>query len=153
VIKAQILNFIMVVSISTTLLSSCGTNSDAFMQVADGPCTSKQKEAIADHISSQIKAIAKEDWPKAYQYAAESFQESIPLITFEEIIKGQYQMIINHKGYQFTNCTISAGKFMQRVKMVAVDGEYELIYRLAFEKMRLGVEAATVAPIEAGLAT
>jgi hypothetical protein len=139
--------------LSTLLLTSCGKDEAAFELLTDGQCSSDQAAGVSAHISAQIDAIANQDWQRAYQYAAPSFQEAVSQSRFIEIIKTQYQMIIENQGIEFTSCKIADSKIYQVLLLTATDSDYELIYRIAFENGRLGVEAATAAPVKPAVRT
>ena len=91
--------------ICALLLSAC-SNSSPLSQLSDGDCTKSQQLLIKDHVSGQIDAIADQNWQKAYTFAAKSFQESIPLERFTQIISEQYVLLITNKGYTFDSCEV-----------------------------------------------
>jgi uncharacterized protein YcfL len=62
--------------LALVLLSACSTSSP-FKSLTAGPCSGEQKQLVSAHISSQISAISKQDWPLAYSFAAKSFQDSV----------------------------------------------------------------------------
>jgi len=64
-------------------------------------CSQKQKSAVKKHITKQIGAMAESDWQAAYGYAAKSFQSSIPIELFAEIIETQYEFLMVNDGYAF----------------------------------------------------
>lgn len=134
-------------------LTSCAGNDLAFEEIKDGLCSQKQEQLIEKHISGQINALSDQNWKKAYGFAAPSFQEVVSIQRFEEIIQNEYEMIINNDGFKFTACNIAENKFNQVVLINSRGQEFKLAYRLTFESGRLGVEAATAAPIEPEIAT
>jgi len=137
----------------TISLSGCAGGNLAFEEIKDGLCSEKQEQLIEKHISGQINALSDQNWKKAYSFAAPSFQEVVSIQRFEEIIQNEYEMIINNDGFKFTACNIAENKFNQVVVLTSKGNEFKLLYRLTFESGRLGVEAATAAPIEPEIAT
>ena len=134
------------------LISGCATG-DQEQTASIGPCNSDQKVVVSDHISSQIDAIEKLDFKKAYTYAAQSFQDSVSLAQFESVVTRQYQMLITNNGYSFTDCVAEAGYYIQSVRVKTNSGEIDLTYRLTLIDKRLGVVAVTVKPSSLDLNT
>ena len=89
--------------LALVLLSACSTSSP-FKSLTAGACSCEQKQLVDDHISSQISAISKQDWPLAYSFAAKSFQDSIDLTSFEVIITDSYSFLIDNQGITFGGC-------------------------------------------------
>jgi len=129
--------------LALVLLSACSTSSP-FKSLTAGACSSEQKQLVDDHISSQISAISKEDWPLAYGFAAKSFQDSIDITSFEVIITDSYSYLIDNKGITFGGCEIIEDKFFQEVTVISNDSKSELSYRLSVVDQKLGVEAANL---------
>ena len=129
--------------LASLLLTSCSSPSP-FESLSAGDCSDTQQVAVEKHITGQINAISAEDWPKAYTYAAQSFQNSIKLEQFTAIIAAQYQMLINNQGFTFTNCKITSSGVSQGVEVVDSRGNYLLLYKLEIEQLQLGVVAASV---------
>ena len=123
------------------LLSACST-SVPFKTLTAGVCSGEQKQLVSAHISSQISAISKQDWPLAYSFAAKSFQDSIDLTSFEVIITDSYLFLIDNKGITFGECEIKDDKIFQEVTITSSDDKSELSYRLSAVDEKLGVEAA-----------
>ena len=139
--------------IATLLLISGCASGDQEETASIGPCNSDQKVVVSDHISSQIDAIEKLDFKKAYTYAAQSFQDSVSLAQFESVVTRQYQMLITNNGYSFTDCVAEAGYYIQTVNVATNSGEIDLTYRLTLIDKRLGVVAVTVKPSSLDLNT
>ena len=139
--------------IATLLLISGCASGDQEETASIGPCNSDQKVVVSDHISSQIDAIEKLDFKKAYTYAAQSFQDSVSLAQFESVVTRQYQMLITNNGYSFTDCVAEEGYYIQSVRVKTNSGEIELTYRLTLIDKRLGVVAVTVKPSSLDLNT
>ena len=125
------------------LLSACSTSSP-FKSLTAGPCSGEQKQLVGDHISSQISAISKQDWPLAYSFAAKSFQDSVDIFSFEVIITGSYPMLINNQGITFGKCEIKDTSISQEVTVNSGSEKSELLYRLTSVNQKLGVEAANI---------
>ena len=125
------------------LLSACSTSAP-FKSLTAGLCSGEQKQLVGDHISSQISAISKQDWPLAYSFAAKSFQDSVDIFSFEVIITGSYPMLINNQGITFGKCEIKDTSISQEVTVNSGSEKSELLYRLTSVNQKLGVEAASI---------
>jgi len=134
---------LLTTSLALVLLSACSTSAP-FKSLTAGPCSDKQKQLVTDHINSQVSAISKQDWPLAYSFASKSFQESIDIKSFEEIIIDSYSILINNEGLTFSGCEIKENKIFQEVTVVSSDDKSELSYRLSAVDEKLGVEAANL---------
>ena len=130
-------------SLALVLLSACSTSSP-FKSLTAGVCSGEQKQLVSAHISSQISAISKQDWPLAYSFAAKLFQDSIDLTSFEVIITDSYSFLIDNKGITFGECEIKDDKIFQEVTITSSDDKSELSYRLSLVEEKLGVEAASL---------
>lgn len=133
-------------------LSSCASP-PVFSDLADGNCSKSQQLLVEDHISGQIDAIAGQNWQKAYSFAAKSFQESIELARFTEIISEQYILLITNKGYTFDNCAIENGLLVQKITVVGLNDDFRMTYRLSVEDQKLGVVAAAVTEVSEDVST
>jgi hypothetical protein len=129
--------------LAMVLLSACSTSAP-FKSLMAGPCSDKQKQLVDDHISSQISAISKQDWPLAYSFAAKSFQDSIDIKSFEVIITDSYSYLIDNKGITFGECEIKDDRILQEVTVISNEDKSELSYRLSAVDEKLGVEAANL---------
>ena len=138
--------------IAALLLSSCG-NPSPLAQLLDGKCSQSQQLLVKDHISGQIDAIADQNWQKAYSFAAKSFQESIDLDRFTEIISQQYVLLITNKGYTFDSCEIENERLVQKITVVGLNDDFRMTYRLSVEDQKLGVVAAAVTDVSEDVAT
>ena len=138
--------------ICALLLSGCA-NTSPLSQLSEGDCTQSQQLLIKDHISGQIDAIADQNWQKAYSFAAKSFQESIPLERFTQIISEQYFLLISNKGYTFDSCEINGEQIVQKITVSGAKDDFRMTYRLTFEEEQLGVVAAAVTQISEDVAT
>ena len=138
--------------ICALLLCGC-SNSSPLASLSDGDCTTSQQLLIKDHVSGQIDAIADQNWQKAYSFAAKSFQESIALERFTQIISEQYVLLITNKGYTFDSCEVVGAQLVQKITVVGAKDDFRMTYRLTFEGQRLGVVAAAVTQVSEDLAT
>ena len=138
--------------ICALLLSGCA-NTPPLSQLSEGDCSKAQQLLIKDHVSGQIDAIADQNWQKAYSFAAKSFQESIGLERFTQIISEQYFLLISNKGYTFDSCEINGEQIVQKITVSGVKDDFRMTYRLTFEEERLGVVAAAVTQVSEDLAT
>ena len=134
------------------LLSACSTSAP-FKSLTAGLCSGEQKQLVGDHISSQISAISKQDWPLAYSFAAKSFQDSVDIFSFEVIITGSYPMLINNQGITFGKCEIKDTSISQEVTVNSGSEKSELLYRLTSVNQKLGVEAANIIEQSSALTT
>ncbi len=138
--------------LALVLLSACSTSSP-FKSLTAGACSGEQKQLVDDHISSQISAISKQDWPLAYSFAAKSFQDSIDLTSFEVIITDSYSFLIDNQGITFGGCEIKEDKIFQEVTVNSSNRKIDLSYRLSTVDENLGVEAANLAEQSTALTT
>ena len=138
--------------LALVLLSACSTSSP-FKSLTAGACSGEQKQLVDDHISSQISAISKQDWPLAYSFAAKSFQDSIDLTSFEVIITDSYSFLIDNQGITFGGCEIKEDKIFQEITINSSNGKIDLSYRLSTVDEKLGVEAANLAEQSTALTT
>jgi len=134
------------------LLSGCAS-SPALSNLMDGSCSPSQQLLAKDHISGQIDAIADQNWQKAYSFAAKSFQETIDLERFTQIISEQYVLLITNKGYTFDSCEIENERLVQKITVVGLNDDFRMTYRLSVEDQKLGVVAAAVTEISEDIAT
>ncbi len=134
------------------LLSGCAS-SPALSNLMDGSCSPSQQLLAKDHISGQIDAIADQNWQKAYSFAAKSFQETIDLDRFTEIISQQYVLLITNKGYTFDSCEIENERLVQKITVVGLNDDFRMTYRLSVEDEKLGVVAAAVTDVSEDIST
>jgi hypothetical protein len=134
------------------LLSGCAS-SPALSNLMDGSCSPSQQLLAKDHISGQIDAIADQNWQKAYSFAAKSFQETIDLERFTQIISEQYVLLITNKGYTFDSCEIENERLVQKITVVGLNDDFRMTYRLSVEDQKLGVIAAAVTDVSEDIST
>ena len=138
--------------LALVLLSACSTSSP-FKSLTAGACSGEQKQLVDDHISSQISAISKQDWPLAYSFAAKSFQDSVDIFSFEVVIIGSYPMLINNQGITFGKCEIKDTSIFQEVTVNSGSEKSELLYKLTSVDQKLGVESANIIEQSSSLTT
>ena len=138
--------------IATSLLTSCSKEAP-FQSLQDGLCNESQRNLVSEHISSQISAISKQDWPLAYSFAAKSFQDSVDIFSFEVVITGSYPMLINNQGVNFGKCEIKNSSIFQEVTVNSSNEKSELLYKLTSVDQKLGVEAANIMDQSSALTT
>jgi hypothetical protein len=138
--------------LALVLLSACSTSSP-FKSLTAGACSGEQKQLVDDHISSQISAISKQDWPLAYSFAAKSFQDSVDIFSFEVVITGSYPMLINNQGISFGKCEIKDTSIFQELTVNSGSEKSELLYKLTSVDQKLGVEAANIIEQSSALTT
>ena len=134
---------LIVIPMVLILLTACSASSP-FKSLTAGPCSGEQKQLVSAHISSQISAISKQDWPLAYSFAVKSFQDSVDVTSFERIITRSYQILINNKEITFGKCHIENSGFFQEVIVNSSYEKVELLYRLSLVDQKLGVQAADI---------
>ena len=127
-------------------LTGCAQKA-AFEELADGRCTSAQSELIDGHISGQIAALAKKDWPLAYSFASKDFQAAVPIDQFTFIIGAQYALLVENQGYEFDDCVIASEIIKQEVSVTSGEQVFNLTYRLSVTDKILGVESAEVGKV------
>ena len=143
---------LIVIPMVLILLTACSTSSP-FKSLTAGPCSGEQKQLVSSHISSQISAISKQDWPLAYSFAAKSFQDSVDIFSFEVVITGSYPMLINNQGISFGKCEIKDSSIFQEVTVNSGSEKSELLYKLTSVDQKLGVEAANIIEQSSALTT
>jgi hypothetical protein len=123
------------------------------MEIKLGSCSDQQSVVVENHISKQIDAIANSNWQSAYSYAAASFQASVSLEQFKQIINRQYLYLIFNEGFTFSECKNTAQGINQIVVVDFQGKKRTLSYDLTLIAERLGVVAATEISVAAEVAT
>jgi hypothetical protein len=142
--------FLVVALITTLLISSC---SSTVMEIKLGSCSDQQSAVVENHIGKQIDAIANSNWQSAYSYAAASFQASVSLEEFKQVINRQYLYLIFNEGFTFGDCKNTAQGINQIVVVDFQGGKRTLSYDLTLIAERLGVVAATEISVADEVAT
>jgi outer membrane murein-binding lipoprotein Lpp len=142
---------ILIVAVVTSLLiSGC---SSPVMEVKLGSCSDQQSAVVENHISKQIDAIANSNWQSAYSYAAASFQASVSLEQFKQVINRQYLYLIFNEGFTFSECKNTAQGINQIVVVDFQGRKRTISYDLTLIAERLGVVAATEISVADEVAT
>ena len=136
--------------ITSLLISSC---SSPVIEETLGSCSNERRAVIKNHISKQINAISDSDWQRAYSFAAASFQESVSIDLFKELISKQYKYLISNDGLTFGQCTNTDQGINQIVEINFQGKKRTLSYDLTLIGERLGVVAATESQPEDGIST
>lgn len=142
--------FLVLCLITTVLISSC--SSPAVVEKL-GKCSNQQSLVVENHIGSQIDALADNNWQRAYSFAAASFQESVSLEQFKQVINRQYLYLIFNEGFIFGDCKNTAQGINQIVVVDFQGGKRTLSYDLTLIAERLGVVAATEISVADEVAT
>jgi hypothetical protein len=144
-IRAKAATALLLVTFLTPILTSEATAKTT-------TCSQKQKSAVKKHITKQINAMGESDWQEAYGYAAKSFQNSISIELFAEIIDKQYEFLIINDGFTFGACKNSENTYSQVVRVNFEGSKRTLFYELTLVGKRLGVVSATEVRESPGLA-
>lgn len=142
--------FLVLCLITTLLISSC--SSPAVVEKL-GKCSNKQSLVVENHIGSQIDALADNNWQRAYSFAAASFQESVSLEQFKQVINRQYLYLIFNEGFAFGDCKNTAQGINQIVVIDFQGRKRTLSYDLTLIAERLGLVAATEISVADEVAT
>ena len=124
------------------LLSGCSQKA-AFEELADGVCSSEQAQLVDAHISSQIDAMAQQEWKLAYSFASPEFRSGVDIDQFVFIITTQYGMLLDNQGYAFNACTIADEKITQEVAISTNSEVFNLYYTLSVTGGVLGVDSSS----------
>ena len=124
------------------LLSGCSQKA-AFEELADGVCSSEQAQVVDAHISSQIDAMAQQEWKLAYSFASPDFRSGVDIDQFIFIITTQYGMLVDNQGYEFNACTIADEKITQEVAISSNSEVFTLYYILSVTGGVLGVDSSS----------
>lgn len=142
---------IIAASAAVLLLAGCAQK-DPFEDLVDGKCTSAQADSVNQHISGQVDALADTDWNLAYSFASENFQSNVSIEDFTFIINEQYPMLIENKGYEFSDCTVADRTITQEVGVTSGDQVFRLSYSLTVSGSTLGVESAVISKVASQVA-
>jgi Domain of unknown function (DUF4864) len=133
------------------LLVGCAQK-DPFEELVDGNCSSAVADSVNKHISGQIDALADKDWDLAYSFASENFQSGFSIEDFTLIIGTQYPMLIENKGYEFSDCTVTDSSITQEVGVTSGEQVFSLTYSLSVNDSTLGVESAVITKVASQVA-
>ena len=112
-------------------------------QAKDIRCNKSQQSIVKKHITKQITALANSDWERAYSYSAKSFQGSITVDQFKEIIESGYLFLTENGNLTFGACKNSKNTFSQLLTVDSMGDKYELAYNLTLVGKRLGIVAVS----------
>jgi hypothetical protein len=129
---------------ATVLLTLIALSSQASISPAQAKeirCNQSQQSLVKKHITKQITALANSDWKRAYSYSAKSFQSSISVDQFKEIIESGYLFLTENGNLTFGACRNSKNAFSQLLTVDSMGAKYELVYNLTLIGKRLGIVA------------
>lgn len=112
-------------------------------QAKEVRCNKSQQSIVKKHITKQITALANSDWQRAYSYSARSFQGSISVDQFKEIIENGYLFLTENGNLTFGACRNSKNTFYQLLTVDSMGAKYELAYNLSLVGKRLGIVAVS----------
>ena len=112
------------------------------VQVAE--CTQETFGATRQTIDGQQEAFATGDFETARSFASQSFQSSVSVEQFQEIIVGTYPFLIDSPELAFPECQRETDTVLMRVE---VDGSPSIvmIYRLVLEDDGWFIDGASIA--------
>ena len=112
------------------------------VQVAE--CTQETFDATRQTIDGQQEAFATGDFAAARSFASQSFQSSVTVEQFQEIIVGTYPFLIDSPELAFPECQRETDTVLMRVE---VDGSPSIvmIYRLVLEDDDWFIDGASIA--------
>jgi len=118
------------------------TPSQPDVQVAE--CTQETFDATRQTIDGQQEAFATGDFAAARSFASQSFQSSVSVEQFQEIIVGTYPFLIDSPELAFPECQRETDTVLMRVE---VDGSPSIvmIYRLVLEDDDWFIDGASIA--------
>jgi len=118
------------------------TPSQPDVQVAE--CTQETFDATRQTIEGQQEAFATGDFAAARTFSSQSFQSSVSVEQFQEIIVGTYPFLIDSPELAFPECQRETDTVLMRVE---VDGSPSIvmIYRLVLEDDGWFIDGASIA--------
>jgi hypothetical protein len=111
------------------------------VQAKEIRCNKSQQSLVKKHITQQITALTNSDWKRAYSYSAKSFQSSVTVDQFKEIIESGYLFLTENGNLTFGACRNSKNAFYQLLTVDSMGAKYELAYNLTLVGKRLGIVA------------
>jgi hypothetical protein len=124
-----------------TLIALSTQSSIAPAQAKEVRCNKSQQSLVKKHITQQITALTNSDWKRAYSYSAKSFQSSVTVDQFKEIIESGYLFLTENGNLTFGACRNSKNAFYQLLTVDSMGTKYELAYNLTWVGKRLGLVA------------
>jgi hypothetical protein len=111
------------------------------VQAKEIRCNKSQQSLVKKHITQQITALTNSDWKRAYSYSAKSFQSSVTVDQFKEIIESGYLFLTENGNLTFGACRNSKNALYQLLTVDSMGAKYELAYNLTLVGKRLGIVA------------
>ena len=71
-------------------------------------CTPDERSGMERTVRAQTGAFSDGDFEEAYAYASSSFQASVPLVAFEQIILGSYGPLVISADLRFGECLVAS---------------------------------------------
>ena len=99
-------------------------------EIETTPCSQTVQAGIESTIKTQTASFAVDDFELAYSYSSDSFQASVTLQRFIEIIQGSYGPLISSSTLSFENC-IYFPESLASIDVRFTDGE-TLVYALRY---------------------
>ena len=99
-------------------------------EIAATPCSQTVQAGIESIIKTQTASFAVDNFELAYSYSSDSFQASVTLQRFIEIIQGSYGPLISSSTLSFENC-IYFPESLASIDVRFTDGE-TLVYALRY---------------------
>ena len=112
------------------------------VQVAE--CTQETFDTTRQRIEGQQEAFATGDFAAARSFASQSFQSSVSVDQFREIIIGTYPFLIDSPELAFPECQRETDTVLMRVE-VDSSPSIVLVYRLVLEDDGWFIDAASIA--------
>jgi hypothetical protein len=128
-------------TVMLTLIALSSQSLIAPAQAKEIRCNQSQQSLVKKHITKQITALANSDWKRAYSYSAKSFQSSVSVDQFKEIIESGYLFLTENGNLTFGACRNSKNAFYQLLTVDSMGAKYELAYNLTLVGKRLGIVA------------
>ncbi len=96
------------------------------------PAAADDVAAAQTMVRSQVEAIARDDGPAAYAFAAPPIQRMFPdPDAFMSMVRSSYPPLYRHKSFEFGEGRVVDGKIAQTAHIVDADGvPWEALYTL-----------------------
>lgn len=124
--------------------------------VVTAGCSASVKKTALTVITSQAKALGKQDFTAAMAFSTADFRMGISVGNFTEIITQSYKFLMDTKNPQFVSCRPNGKSFYIDVKLVDSEGKVffltYLVQRqskselIAPNKTGFGIAAAQITP-------
>ena len=107
-------------------------------------CTQETFDATRQTIEGQQEAVASGDFATARTFSSQSFQSSVSVEQFQEIIVGTYPFLIDSPELAFPECQRETDTVLMRVE-VQGSPSVIMIYRLVLEDDGWFIDGASIA--------